>query len=1041
MTAPLKVYWHKPAPIFEARVNMPGTISYPLHDLAYDGVTTGAYTDLHPDMFFTLGSAPGDDSYGRGRLRATPTSTILKVGRASQGHEDGELYVVDNAYISVYDDYRVHSKIPRIGPAPDYIEYKDADIAVGDHTQKPPPVANADEPDARVVDADTGTIVTILNGAGSYAMADGATITNYQWDVADGTIVFGGAPTDATIFVEFPAGFRWISLTVTDSNGKTHTTRRFILAEDPANSICVSGMQVVNITRDQQGSRARLRVLDDLPRDEYPDGALVVIFEERDPAIYGSPDPALRDHLLFWGWHQTDRAGSRALETHLQRETELTCVDVAGRLDSLPGFPQRLELPDDVVGLTWGEMPAPNMDKFLHYLIHWHSTAASLTDFYTSGTGADYAFVIFDAVGDTLYNQLSRQAQRMVPDYAFTCDRYGALRVVPNPQYQNVADRTATIQNSATEQNWSEIDFGYQRSPRVHTLRASALLVQAAWETDGDGNKTLLPPVFAVAPGTSPGQGAREQTLGERLAPSQQALNDVAGHHLARMNARYSEVTVTLNSNSNPWSFDPSAYTWVQLMTTAATAPHRGLDFTTVRALCREVSVDYVYREEATLARGRVTLELETSGLPAVTEEHEEALPPGEQPAPWTPPLPGDESVYYGNMAAYVLWDGEHVFRTMDLQAASPTWEFIGTGITGTIRDCQYFHPDANTVGAWLLSSDGVFLCLDLLAASPTWTNPLTIAEIRAQDAVPSQDSINVGAMAHYWLQPGHLCVATQHDGGDAAYAHAYFWVTEDYGATWTQVDMNAFLFTSNGFTRGYTRISPFGMAAFRSEPIIWAVRNTIRTPSTGNTGVFKSIDGGYTWTMEHDFAAATFTAGQASILHPFPDITSASYIVGAIGTSAARLYKSTDAWDTATLVGIASGYNGAFGYGNVPQRPNKRTFDNTHVIMLWNPPSTSAGELLESYDQGATWTLLKNGLSNGMVTPGGWPPDVQQWTLIDHASSLDADTIRLTLDNFTTLSSKTGNLATVLSGIGDTWNQGGYGGGYALPRIGINGG
>lgn len=1042
----IRVYWHNPAPIFAARVNAPGTITYPIADIPFDNVTTGAYTDTHADMFFTLGSAAGLDDYGRGRLRQQATSGVLKIGRASQGVEDGQVEIVDNAYISVYEDYRVWSKIPVIGG--DYNEYKDGDIPVGDRTEEPPPIANLGSDFAGSIDPVDETLTVFFEGSNSMAVADGATISSYAWEAPGGTFVNGTDATDADVYIEFDPGAHWVRLTVTDSNGKTNTGHRFVLADDPADSLCVSGMQVQSITRNQQGSTARLRLLQDLARADYPDGAKVLIWEDR-----ASLDGVSRDHMLFVGWHQTDQAGSQALETYLRRETELVCVDVAGRLDSLPGFAQRIEVPDDVEGLTWGEMPDANMDKFLHYLIQWHSTAAQVADFYPSGTWDDYPFVIFDSGGATLYEQLQRQANRIVPDHNFTCDRFGALRVVVDPMLQNEADRTATIQNSLTENAWSAIDFGYQRPPRVHTLRGGALLTQTEWLTVDD-EKALVTPVFAIAPGTAPGQGGREQTLGERLAQSQDDLNDCVGHHYARLNARYSDIAVTLNSNADPWDFNPAAHTWVQLITSASTAPQRGLDFTTIRCLCKEVSVDFTYGEEGTTWRGRVVLERETVGLPALTEEQEEALPVGQTPAPWVLPDFGDPALFYGDMQGYVLWDGAHVFRTADLQAASPVWELIDDGIDGSVRDCQYVVLNENTIGAWLMTSTGIWWCDDIQAASPVWTEMLAIETVQAADATPATGTVTFKTMFHYWSAPGHLCVATgpvASDTSNTTYAHAYFWVTEDYGANWTQVDMNSFLY---GGTRGFCYSSLYAMNIYRSSPgTIYCIRSAPQDGLNSKTQVFLSSDLGYTWTEGDVLHEGSSTNLQVySLLNPFPDADDVSYAVqGGIGANnRPALWVSTDGWATSSEITKPTGYGG---FSNL-WRVNKRTFDNLHILAWLRHSDEDQMHLMESNDGGTTWELLYDsglddttidnagtGGSGGSVvnaahhnTPNGWPPDVDQWVMILASGTVLTNRVQLTLDNFSSLVDKTGNLASLVG----AWVEG-PADGFALPRVGGN--
>lgn len=786
---PIKVYWDNRAPVFVARVNIPGTITYPIQEIPFDGVTIGAYTDLAADMFFTLGSAAGLDDLGRGRLRAAPTATLLKVGRSSQGYEDGELAVEDNAFVSVYDDYRVHAKIATIGT--DSVEYKDSDLAVGDLTQFPPPIANMGPDRARSIDADSGLARFYFDSSGSFAVADGATIVSVAWEIGDGAYALGTGATDSDIFVDFGAGVRYVSLTVTDSNGKTNTTRRLVLADDPDDSLCVSGMQVENITRTRQGCTARLRLLQDLPRADYPDGGKVLIWEDRDPAIYGTPDPADFSDLLFTGWHQVDQASSAAFETHLQRETSLTCVDVAGRLDSLPGLHQRIELPEEGDEITWGIMPAPNLDKFFCYLLHWGSTAAGVADFFPSGTWDEYPFVIFDAPDGSLYEQLQRQANRFVPDHNFAANPFGQLQVIVDPNYQDPADRTATVQGTLTEASWQEISFGYQRTPRVRTLRGSALLTATAWTFDDDGNKELAT-AFSIAPGTAPSQGAQEQTLGERLAKSQADLNRCVGHHLARLNARYGPVTVALNSNYDPHSIDPAAMTWIGLVTTAATAPQRTIGFATARTLPTEVSIDYSYGEEATTVRARLTLELETAGLPALTEAQDAALPVGDLPLITIPP---DMGLVTGQELIAAIGSDGYRYKTADFQTPSgsggPTWTRDNLSIAATIYSwvVDPFSPGyapgatSGAVNGWIVNDTDIYRVTDLHGTTVA-TSILTFPVATSGAAFHWRTvQASFGAFFAAGVNPWLVCVSYY---GDTS-GHEGTWATYsvDGGVTW----------------------------------------------------------------------------------------------------------------------------------------------------------------------------------------------------------------------------------------------------------------
>ena len=77
----------------------------PSPTITFDGVTTGAYTDVAADMTLLLGSSAGADDYGRVRVQNVATSTTIPIPRTSAGIEDGQLTIVDNAYITVLDRF------------------------------------------------------------------------------------------------------------------------------------------------------------------------------------------------------------------------------------------------------------------------------------------------------------------------------------------------------------------------------------------------------------------------------------------------------------------------------------------------------------------------------------------------------------------------------------------------------------------------------------------------------------------------------------------------------------------------------------------------------------------------------------------------------------------------------------------------------------------------------------------------------------------------------------------------------------------------
>jgi hypothetical protein len=393
----LHLYLHEPAVLFKARVNM-ASVTYPVSSLTYDTVTLGAFGDVTFDATLLLGTTEGADDLGRVRVKDIPTSSTIPVARASRGIEDGQLDVQDNAYITVLDDYRIWAKIPYFDLDAG-IDYKDGDIPPADWNTDIPPVANTGPGFADYIDPITELITVEFPKGGvdlSYAVAEGATITDYAWFIDDGTLV-SGALTDATITATFPAGFRYVALTVTDSNGITHTARCPVLAVDPADDVTIKDFgitQRLQIT----GQTLDIEIYEDAPRATYPDGTVVMFWWDEASA------PDNRDHMKFIGYVDGENYSMNRRKQGYLRNTTLHCVDVLGRMQKLPAFSQALERV--FTEGQWSYMPDLDMSKALFYLAFWHSTLLNISDFFLPATGTSYNSVRIDANGGNLFDQL-----------------------------------------------------------------------------------------------------------------------------------------------------------------------------------------------------------------------------------------------------------------------------------------------------------------------------------------------------------------------------------------------------------------------------------------------------------------------------------------------------------------------------------------------------------------------------------------------------------------------------------------------------------
>lgn len=1065
------LYILPPIWVFAAQLNMPTTTDV-VDTLIYDNVGFGAFSDINIGNTVLLGSALGLGDYGRQYIRKGPDATHIYVGRSSTGTHDGELTIIDNAYITVIDDHNIWAKISYIKEITDTdVEIlKESDIQVGTFTTTPPPVANTGPGTAQYLPEgeDHITVTLPIPGVISFPIADDATIVSYVWDAGDGTYIEGTNNTSSVIQVTFPAGFRWVTLTVTDSNGKQHTAHCPVLAVDPDSDVTIDNWEIDGQTITEQGQQITLRIMTDIPEFTYPDGSLVMIWD-REPY-----SPVDRGHMLVIGRMGILQSQVKMEQTGLLRTTTLTVTDGSGKLDLVPGFPikvsndnQRIIAQQPVI--TWSYMVNPTIFKYWHYLLHWHSNFLDVYDWILPNVSDDYKFIILGSDGESILDQMSRRVKALVPNYMLTFNRVGQMSMIVDPQTQNFADRTTEVQVDITENDYSEVRFTVQRAPRVNWLRGKAIKA-------GYGEIEAL---FSNAPGSTPGQGVQPQDQSEQLAISQEDLNDVTGHQYARINAPESTFDITLVQNDDvdaldrPWrEIEPAALTWITFSMSVEISPQRQLILDQARGLARKLEIKYQNSKTGRVRTVQLTWERETVGVPGTTYIPPAVVPtdpptiwPVPPPEPFVPPDFGPPE-YSGNVKAYLAWNGTDMFRTWDLLEEPPTWELVNIGITGFIKDCQYAQIDADHVGAWLLTTDGIFWCNDLMAATPTWNLQLSNAYVQTQDAIPEVGTVEICTMYNYaGTEPGYLVCATGIEGAaltdNLTYAHSYYWHTHDFGVTWTQIDNNGDL--ENDDQSGWCYVcGTFGMNMFRSAPgTIYCVRASVRTGVGVPIAIFTSVDGGHTWSKTATHPGSGFNNQRSgSVLNPYPSLGDPSYIVkGDIGVSSRlELYQSFDEWATmATLTpNIPAGYGGFSGTWRV----NKRTFDNDHILAWMRHSATDHMHLMESNDQGATWHLLwdasvevpyvgedsiahviDGGVSSQIATPNGWPPNVDVWMMIrsmvngDIEDSPDTHFVMYTDNNFLTQPlDKTGNLRTLLT----VWGEG-PANGFALPRLGPN--
>ena len=851
----MKLFLLQPATAFAARVNQASFV-YPIGQVQYDTVTTGSFNNVLPNMTVYFGSSAGASDLGVSRARKLADSDTIFFGRSSQGTRYGEVNLADNCYLSVFYDWRVWPKIPYIDS--DGNRFMDHDLDFATYGADSPPVASAGPAFAGTINPSTGLITVSFSASASFTTEPGATIAAYGWTVHDGTITVGTS-TSSSITATFPAGFRYVTLGIADSNSQFSYCRVPVLAIDPDDDPCISNFMIERHGIGIEGQEMAVRVRESIPVGTYPDNTFCMLID-------GEPASASdRTNVLFQGWAEQEPTEISAEPTATLRDVTLTLVDVAGRLKNLPGFSQVLE--NVASPAKWGEMASPNMDRFMHFLLQWQSTALDVADFTWSGTTTTYPFKILSSEGASLWEQVTRKAQALVPEYRLTCNTRGQLRVIVDPMLQPVADRTSTVQVTLDAGDYSDLRYTQQRHPRTHWLRANAIVA----------NASTVSAVFAIAPGEAPGIGEGESTDGENLVVSQAALNAYAGHKYARMNAPQGLFSLALAAGSTQ-GIQPSDLTWVRLTLPSSVAAQRGLAFTNERGLVHDLEVRYQSTRAALLRTVTLRWEREVSGISAVTVTIPTADPVDDgdwNTAPVAPP-PFNNGLTGGDTLAFIDQDGL-IFTTSNFTAATPTWTRNSTAVgavgpltlKGFVVDpfSPGYRGTGTAIRAYVLSNTALWRINDIFG-TPSYTQLTTFAESIGNSGEHGSIAASFGRFFSVEAENPWIIGAQSHrsSGGQNG---VYLKWSDDAGAAWSS-EIRPSTFTQTISSNQGTAI--VGLWLSPRTPGFALVGSYSASGSTPTGNLYKTTDWGATWSLASEYGVS-FGVGLGACFHvPWQD-------------------------------------------------------------------------------------------------------------------------------------------------------------------------
>ncbi len=570
-TTEVFAFIYNPSVVFSCSVNQ-ATFTYPVPELTYDGAT-GSFADINIDHLIKVESVGGVFK-GWARARKAATSTKLYIGHIGQGDIDFE----DNDVLTVLDDYRVMTRVPR------YLNngtiLNDYEIVYDDQNENIDPICNAGGPVVGFVDPDNTDLLTVdFDLTNSFAMANGLTVSpgDFSGDLIDGSVT-SGSIASGVFTAEFPAGFRYCEFSIEDSNGNIGSIKVPVKAvDDTLENVYPVVIDSHRIDIDNGSSISFTILADGIDEDEIVPESLVIIFvKEKYNTTEGSlQGVAGRENIYFVGWLKDDRID-------IDPDTDnvsFTAVDLAGKLAMLQGYP--FSITNKTSPNKWTELKSLSLLRFMNYFLRWHTTVMTFTDLQEPAWNSIYTETPrrLDADGGTVYQQLKMLAAYVTAE--FGTDKNGILRIERNPQYMSDADRDDLVTTvELTEGDFANAEWTERHERQVYWLRGSGVVADL----------TKITPKLAIAPGTSPGQGPKENTLDRQLILDQTDLNIRTGRQYTLDNTKIPDLSVTVfraGFVAHP------LYGQIIQITVPASSNKRGSYFSDSLFILKEVDISY----------------------------------------------------------------------------------------------------------------------------------------------------------------------------------------------------------------------------------------------------------------------------------------------------------------------------------------------------------------------------------------------------------------------------------------------------------------
>ncbi len=893
--------------------------------IPYTGVTSGAYGDVISGMTLDIGTTAGGAEIGRVRVRSANAAQILIA--------ESVLPVAAGQYLTVrrefrpwlvkphrYEDY-ADAAYPTV-----FTEYHDYDIPYTNQNANIPPKPNITAGGYEQVKlagfVDAGQDYRTVTLVADAVVFNGASVSAWLWDIGDGTVI-SGATAFSVVTARFPVGFRYVSLTITDNHGATGVMRLPIWVHDDSYPPITDFEVRRDETAAEGGREMRFEVV--ASRGEataadsgvIPEGSAICYWEEASFGSEADLAPAqYRSQFMGWCWRD-----AVLFKLYRSRYT-LKVAGAAGWLDRFGGFAQTL-IDTGATPTQWHEMQNITLDKAAHYALRSYTNILTLVNFIMSGVG--------DLAQTVTLNKRSvwGQVRELVGGYygVAGCNSLGGIWLRRHYSYWDASERAGLgMAITLTNADWTDevgLTFPAEKSEAVGLVEANAARFYG-----GAGS-----PMASKARGQ---HGVRQVTAPFQITTWQDKLNNLTGHHLARLNNARPKVTLRLLGNLD--ALEPC---WNEPLAISDAGENvRGLELDGVQLLLTGVSVEHANAPGVVAKALTWTLEGVTQGesgqtldVPGVTLK-----PPKVKRTTRGKTKPILLSPGTGTIAA-INEDG-YIYVTRNFSAVSPTWTRTAIGgITGWSMD---FTPDpfsprylgtGTAVNGWLVTEREIVHIGDIFGTSPTFTVQHTfstfIADYDGQRVIDTERSV----------QNFVVCVSYYPASGVKAM------VTTDGGATWSA---EATLNTGHP----YSYLSPGVAVSGKAANVAYSAA------SNGTTFQGYKYSSGSWAAISSPNISGTGLPGWIHIPWHNNDDSTVFYGASTHEPSDDRVYRA----DGTTRTDITPSVSGNRYSCRFPRSIDTCAINGNRVVLCgYNDPSggTNRNAVFASKDRGDTWSLI----------------------------------------------------------------------------------